>query len=304
MSVKIENDVLVAKFKKKGAELYSLKSKKSGIDYIFHTFPPMFFGSSPILFPIVGRVKNNKYTYKDKEYNMYIHGFASHQEFEVLEKESNKVTFVLYSNKKYQEIYPFEFELYLIYELVDNSLKVSYKVRNISNEKMYFSIGAHPAFLCPIDKNNRNQYYIYFDGVSVLDRSKIEMSSGLLYENHEQIELIDANEVFVGEKGGILPISDDLFAEDALVFENNQTHKISLLMPDKTPYLSVKFTAPVVGIWSLGDKVLPCVCIEPWYGRCDKKDISVSFDKKEWINELDALCEFSSEYFVICDKEV
>jgi galactose mutarotase-like enzyme len=303
MSVKIENDVLVVSIKKRGAELHSLKSKKTGIDYIYHTFPPMFCGSAPILFPIVGRVKNNKYIYDGHEYDMHIHGFVCFQKFEVYEKYDDKVTFLLSSQGRFVEIYPFEFELYVTYELVNNSLMVSYKVKNMSDKDMYFSIGSHPAFTCPIDGDKRNRYYLYFDGIDKLDRSKIDMSCGLLYDDKYIMELESIENSEKGLSGGVLPIADDLFAEDALVIENHQTHLVSLLMPDKTPYLSVKFEAPLFGIWSLGDRVAPFVCIEPWYGRCDKKDYEGELKDREWINILTSGNEFNSNYTIICDKE-
>lgn len=298
----IENELLIASFSRNGAEITSLKSKKTGREYIFPGIPQFWSKSSPVLFPIVGCVKNGKYTHDNTEYNMHIHGFANYQDFEVLNKTDESIEFILKSEGRFLEIYPFEFELIISYRLVENELIVGYKVINLSEETMYFQIGGHTAFACPIEKNeDRKEYYLMFENLKNLDCSRIDMSCGLLMEEHETIPL---SEIKQYSGNGILKIEDGLFDKDALIGENNQTNEIYLLTPDQRPYLSVKFDAPLFGIWSPRDRVMPenipapFVCIEPWYGRCDKREFAGELKDREWINTLGYQEEFYREYIV------
>ena len=284
----IENEYLIASFRKKGAELVSLKSKETDTEYILQVSEDSWLRSSPVLFPIVGCLNNNTYRHKGKEYTMYIHGFANCQEFEVVSHSTNRIEYMLESNEKYKHFYPFEFKLILYYELNGKKLTVGYKVINISDETMYFSIGAHPAFNCPIDNHDRNEYYLRFKGTDRLDRSIIDMSCGLLKTEKEYIDL---------QENSILSIDDHLFEKDALVIENGQTYEVSILKPNKTPYVTVQFDAELFGIWSLKDKK-SFVCIEPWYGRCDKIGFDGELKDREWSNSLLPNEEFNKEYYI------
>ncbi|MBQ1193944.1 MAG: aldose 1-epimerase family protein [Lachnospiraceae bacterium] len=292
----IENDFLIASFRRNGAELASLKSKKNGKEYIFPGIPQFWSKSSPVLFPIVGCLKNGRFKHKGKEYGMNIHGFANYQDFEISNHTEASIAFILESKGKFSDIYPFEFELTIRYRLEENELIVGYEVVNLSDERMYFSIGGHTAFVCPIiETDKRNEYFLKFHGIDYLDCSRIDMSCGLLYEEHERIELQKAD---TNDKGGILRIDDNLFDKDTLIGENYQTHEISLLSPDKAPYLSVCFEAPVFGIWSPKGKAAPFICIEPWYGRCDKKSFDGSLSEREWGNALDIKETFYKEFSI------
>jgi galactose mutarotase-like enzyme len=292
-TVSIENEYLKTSFRICGAELASLVSKKTGKDYIFPAIPQFWSKSSPILFPIVGCAKNNTLIHNEKPYSMHLHGFANYQDFEVVFRDDAQVEFLLSSNGRFKEVYPFEFNLFVGYTLIGKKLNVYWRVENLSKETMYFSIGGHPAFTCPIDENPRNTYYLQFDGLTKLDRSIIDMSCGLLYDEHEDIEL---NEVDAEGKVGVIRIDDHLFDRDALIGENNQTHKISLLRPDKSPYISVTFDAPLFGVWSPWDKKAPFICIEPWYGRCDKKQFDGELKDREWSNTLKVDDIFNANY--------
>lgn len=298
-TVSIENDFLKATFRICGAELASLVSKQSQLDYIFPAIPQFWSKSSPVLFPVVGCVKDNKLIHNDKEYTMYLHGFANYQDFEVVFRDDAKVEFLLSSNGNFKDSYPFEFNLFLGYELISNKLVVSWRVENLSNETMYFSIGGHPAFTCPIDESKRENYFLKFEGLTKLKRSKIDMSCGLLYD--EMFEL-DLNLKDKDGNCGVISISNDLFNEDALIGEGNQTHEISLLRPNKTPYIKVSFKAPLFGVWSPGDKIAPFVCIEPWYGRCDKKSFNGELKDREWGNTLLPNDIFNASYEItVCE---
>lgn len=290
---KISNEYVEAEFARFGGELIKLYSRKTGIQYMSEPKPGTWDRISPVLFPIIGCVTDNKIICDGKEYDMYIHGFAHFQNFDLFEKTENSIVYVLKSEGRYRDVYPYEFELYLSYILLDDGIKCGWKIVNKSNCKMFFSIGGHPAFKCPIDDSDRNEYFIKFHGASKLNRSLINMSNGCLYPDKENIDtsLKDKN----GEVG-LLKFSDDLFDRDALVIEDNQVHQVSLLKADKTPYLSVQFDAPVFGVWTEAGKKSPFVCIEPWYGRCDMMGFKDEFSKRDWQNSLDAGEVFEKSY--------
>lgn len=284
----IENQFLSVSVREKGAELASIISKESGNEFVLQVKKGGWPLSSPVLFPIIGCVKNNKLIHKGKEYDMHIHGFAHYQEFEVSCESSEELRFTLASNGRFLEKYPFEFELILGYKLSGKSVVCSFEVVNKSDEDMYFQVGGHTAYICPLNENeNRNQCYLGFEGTSAITTSRIDMSCGLLLDKKEQIELTSE---------GLLKIEDDLFKKDALVIEGNQVHEVKLLDSNKKAYMSVEFDAPLFGVWSIGDKVAPFVCIEPWYGRCDKKTFDGEIKDREWINRITPSQKFYKEY--------
>lgn len=272
----IENDYIKASFSRFGGEMYYLLSKKTGIQYMHEPAPGYWDRTSPILFPIVGCVSNNKIKCDDVEYTMYLHGFAHFQNFDLVYNNGDSLMYVLESNGRFRDVYPFEFKLYLMYSLNENGITCGFKVENIDDKEIHFSIGAHPAFKCPIDENDRNDYYIKFHGADKLNRGLIDMSCGLLFEEGEEIML----------ENGELRFDEHLFDRDAFVIENNQTQKVSILKPDKTPYITVSFDAPLFGVWTQGDKKAPFLCIEPWYGRCDSKGYDGEFKDKKWVNKI------------------
>lgn len=298
----IENDLLTVAFNRNGAEVCSIKAKATGREYIFEGIPQFWSKTSPILFPIVGCVKNGKYTYNGNEYEMNIHGFANYQDFEVCESKKEYIEFVLESAGRFKKVYPFEFKLILTYRLVQNQLIAGYKVINLSKEDMYFQIGGHTAFKCPVNENEaRSSNYLMFRGIKRLNCSRIDMSCGLLKKEHETILFEDSEKY---PEDGFLRITDDLFDKDALIGENNQTNEILLADANKKPYLSVEFDAPLFGIWSPKDrikpdnKIAPFVCIEPWYGRCDKVDFEGDLSEREWINKIGTNEQFCREYTI------
>lgn len=296
----IENELLIVSFNRTGGEVCSIKVKNTGKEYIFEGIPQFWSKTSPILFPIVGCVKNGKYTYLGNEYKMHIHGFANYQDFEVCRKEENYIEYILKSGKRFKEIYPFEFELVLSYRLIGDRLVTGYRVINKSDEDMYFQIGGHTAFVCPLCADEkRADDYLMFKGIRKLDCSRIDMSCGLLKKEHEEILLEECKE-YPGY--GFLRITDDLFDKDALIGENNQTQEILLAGSDKKPYLAVCFDAPVFGVWSPRERInggaAPFVCIEPWYGRCDKTDFEGELKDREWINKIGKNEEFYREYTI------
>lgn len=298
MNYIIENEFLHVAASTHGAELMCIYDKKRGQEYLWNGNAEFWGRRSPVLFPFVGAVKDKQYKYKGKTYPMGQHGFARDMEFVKMmpQKSKEEMWFELKSNQETLAKYPFEFSLQIGYRLEGKSIKIMWRVCNLGKENMHFSIGAHPAFLCPIDSVPRNEYYLYLDGIKKeAELSVIDATCGL----------IGNTEVFTGfeeaEQGSYVKIADNLFDKDALILENHQTQKVSLCKPDKTPYITVKFDAPLVGIWSPAGKLAPFVCIEPWYGRCDKNDFNGELEDREWGNTLGSTESFETSYSIIIE---
>lgn len=281
----IGNDKIMIQVDSMGAELKSLKDVASGTEYMWNADPQYWKRTSPVLFPLVGGLKDGKFRLDGKEYQMGQHGFARDMEFQLKSQVASEIWFTLESNEETLEKYPYSFALEIGYELVDRTVVVKWRVKNPETGRMYFSIGGHPAFLCPIDEGTKqSEYKLLFDKKDQIVSSCLE--GGLLNDRTMVYTLQD----------GILPVTETLFDADALVVEEHQAQRVSLVKPDGTPYLTVDFDAPLFGIWSPPGKNAPFICIEPWYGRCDRVNFSGDWKEREWIEVLEAGETFSADY--------
>lgn len=286
MQAVLENDKLKVTINHFGAELCSIVKKETGVEYMWNADERFWKRSAPVLFPFVGSLKNKEFLYGDKAYAMGQHGFARDMEFSLVSNDGRQAWFSLNSDDTTYEKYPFAFTLEIGYVLTDNTVKVIWKVINEDEKQMYFSIGGHPAFMCPLDGEGRQtDYYIEFDSDKNLLYSKLS-ENGLVYK---QDNILATN-------GGKMQITEGLFDEDALVVEGAQAHRISLCKPDGKPYLTVTFDAPLFGLWSPAKKNAPFVCIEPWYGRCDSETFTGTLEEREYGNSLEPHANFEAAF--------
>jgi galactose mutarotase-like enzyme len=272
-----------------GAELKSLKKITTGTEYMWDAKPEYWKRTSPVLFPLVGSLNNGSYIYEGKEYPMSQHGFARDMEFELLRQTEDTLVFELKSTDETRTKYPFDFALELGYRLEEDHVILSWKVTNCGEKEMHFSIGGHPAFLCPI--NNRGvqtEYKLLFDEKDKIT-SGIIGNGGTLSARTKDFILQD----------GMMDITADLFDEDALIIEHDQAHSVALCDSERHPYLTVRFDAPLFGIWSPAKINAPFICIEPWYGRCDREAFCGDLSEREWGNTLAAGEVFAAEYTII-----
>lgn len=277
MQTVLENNVLKVTINHFGAELCSIIKKENGVEYMWNADEKFWKRSAPVLFPIVGSLKNKEYWYDGKAYKMGQHGFARDTEFSLVSNSGTECWFSLSANESTYEKYPFVFTLEIGYQLVDNNLKVIWRVVNEDEKQIFFSIGGHPAFMCPLNGEGRQiDYFIEFDTDKDLTYSKLS-ENGLVYKKD--------NVLSVGN--GKIKITEHLFDEDALVVENSQAHKVSLCKPDGIPYLTVSFDAPLFGLWSPAKKNAPFICIEPWYGRCDSEEFAGTLEEREYGHTLE-----------------
>ncbi len=278
MTTTIKNSNLTAEINPFGAELISLKNNNNR-EYIWEGNPTYWGKHSPILFPIVGTLKNNSFYHKGTEYQLSRHGFAREMTFNLIEKTENKAIFSIQSNEDTLKKYPFDFELQLIYSVEGNSLTIEYKVINSGKETIPFSIGAHPAFALPQKFEN---YSMLFEQTTPLKYYLLE--NDLISCQTKNIEL-NENQI---------PLTYDLFKNDALIFKTLQSNSLTIL-ENSNPLLKVSFEDfPSLGIWTKMNA--PFLCIEPWFGYSDTEESNGNFFEKEGIQLLEENKNFHSKF--------
>lgn len=279
MNATISNEFLTVSVNTKGAELYSLKANEK--QFMWNGNPEFWGKHSPILFPIVGTLKNNSYFINQKEFKLSRHGFARDLEFNLLEIKSDSITFSLKANDETLKNYPFEFELQVKYAVCKKTLTIQYLVINNSNSKMPFSIGAHPAFALP---NGFENYGLAFSDDEILNYHLLE--NGLIADHTEKLILINKQ----------LNLKYKTFENDALVFKSLKSKSITILENSK-PYIKIDFeNFPNLGIWTVQNSGF--ICIEPWFGYSDTTKSYVDLFDKEGIIVLEKNQEFKTEYSI------
>lgn len=277
----LENEEIKIQVDSLGAELRSLSDRKNGHEYMWNGDEKYWGRISPILFPVVGCCRNKEFRYKGETYSLPQHGFARDMEFTLTEQTTDEMWFRLTDDEKTRENYPFAFVLEIGYRLAGRSVQVMWRVHNPAKEALHFSIGGHPGFRTPLICEEKTTCYLDFGGIKQLWTRKI--NDGLAREETAEVTL---------DGDGLLPVTMETFAEDALVIEENQTHRVSLLDEQKKPFVTVSFDAPLFGVWTPSNQNAPFICIEPWYGRCDGENFTGSIEEREWGNTL-----FSGETF-------
>jgi galactose mutarotase-like enzyme len=243
---------------------------------------PNFWGKhSPVLFPIVGTLKNNTFYHNDTKYTLTRHGFARDMDFELIEKTEDSATFSIQSNSETLINYPFEFELQIQYRLINTTVEIDYKVVNKANSEIPFSIGAHPAFALP---SSFEDYSLDFEKVEPLEYTLLE--NDLVSQQTEKIHT-DTNRV---------PLTYELFKRDALIFKKLQSNSLTIIEEEK-PILKVHFQDfPSLGIWT---KVgAPFICLEPWFGYSDTTESNGNLFEKEGVIVLEANAKFQAKFSI------
>jgi galactose mutarotase-like enzyme len=286
--ITLENDYIKVSLAAKGAELQGLFNKETRLEYLWNANPKYWAKHSPVLFPVVGSLKNNSFNYQGKNYELPRHGFARDHVFDFEKISESEGIFTLTQSEETLKVYPFYFELKLRYRLIGRKLNLTYEVSNTGTNELLFSIGAHPAFAVPNTPDTvYEDYYLAFNADENLTFWKLE--DGLVADETKTIEL-NAHK---------LKLTRDLFYNDALVFKNLQSKCISLLNTKNDYGLHFHFEDfPFFGIWAATDA--PFVCLEPWCGVADGVNHNQELSNKEGIVKLDAGKNWSRFWEVEC----
>ena len=236
----LENDILRIEIESFGAELKSVKNKSTGQEYMWQADPTYWGRTSPVLFPFVGSLNNKCYTYEGQTYEMGQHGFARDMEFSLISKTESDIYFELVSNEETFKKYPFNFTLGLGYQLSGNELKVIWKVFNTSTDKvLHFSIGAHPAFNCPIHgEENKAGYQFYFAGANEIH-----------HHGHTDTGLSIEEDVVLPLENHRATITPEFFDGSTYIIEGPQTNEIGIEDPEGNRFITVGFDMPIVALW-------------------------------------------------------
>ena len=271
----LKNNQLTVKINPKGAELSSLFNIENQTEYLWNADPTFWGKSSPVLFPIVGALKNDIYRFEGKEYTLPRHGFARDREFIVEKSEENSVTFLLTYDENTLKVYPFKFEFRLIYSLENNTMSVTYSVKNIGENKMYFSVGGHPAFAVPLAEDTAyDDYYLEFNKTETFKRW------GLTTDGLIETQPID----FLAYTNN-LNLTKELFYDDAIVFKNLESTFVTLKSNKTNRQIKFDFEGfPCIGIWAKEEADF--VSIEPWCGIADSLNHNQELTEKEGMNCL------------------
>jgi galactose mutarotase-like enzyme len=284
----MENDLLKVEVAALGAEVRSVVHKNTNISYMWSGDAAYWGRVSPVLFPIVGRLKDNQYKAEGNTYELSQHGFLRDATFQVSYADKTSVTFTLESKGNYKEIYPYEFRVEIAYQLLQDKLSVEWKVTNLEQAKtMYFSIGAHPAFRMPLLSDEETaDYKLRLKPLQDKQVTAYELVDGLIRENGQPTVL------------PAMSVKADLFENDALIYDHiEEVH----LQSEKGNGVAVAMSGvPFVGIWSKYDKaaktMAPFICIEPWFGIADTAESTGELSEKVGVQQLQPKSDFRSVY--------
>lgn len=271
----LENEFYKITVSALGAELNSVFSKKLNKELLWHADKSVWARNAPVLFPIVGKFKDNTYEYAGKEYHLPQHGFARDKEFKVIEKNADSILLELKQTEETYLMYPFHFDLRIHYELSGQLVKCAYTVINSGDKELYFSIGAHPGFICPMFPGEKlADYKIEFEEK---EKSRRRLLNDGLFNG--------ANETVFSEPKSF-QLSQSLFDKDAIVFDDLKSTSLKLIS-EKYCLNFTWFNMPYFGIWTKkGTEAF--VCLEPWAGISDSLDSSGLLEEKEGIIKLAA----------------
>ena len=283
----LENDLLKVSISSQGAQLSSIYNKTTGVEQLWQADAAIWPWHAPNLFPIVGGLINDELLIAGKAYPMKRHGFARLSEFVLLKSDDEQAVFSLPGSEKVHKIYPYNFDFEVMYMLIDNALRITYKVINLDKKTIYFSVGGHPAFNVPFHKGeNYEDYYLEFE-------------TGEKLTTH----LLSAEGFFSGEvrpvplDGTKLWLTRDMFDKDALVFKNIGTRLVTIKSKNHDESLSVEYPHfNYLGLWAKPGADF--VCIEPWLGCADTQGEPKDISKKEDIQKLHAGHVFEAAFFI------
>lgn len=274
----IESDALRVAVSNTGAELQSIMSTKTGEEFLWQGDPAWWGSRAPVLFPIIGGLRNGTYDYSNNTYVLAKHGFVRNAYFhreDIPSGTESRIVLEYVDNPSTRRVYPFQFSFKTIFTLSGRTLNVAYRVENQGEGAMFFSVGAHEAFRCPRGRDEAfNDYYLEFDCDGEYQSYPVTID-GLL-----------GNEPYpVIENGRVLPLKHSLFANDALIFKHIAAKKVAIKSLKSNAVVEVAYDSAHLGIWT---KVgAPFICIEPWCGLPDNADANGDFTRKKGVLRLE-----------------
>lgn len=283
----IENHLFKVTIRAQGAELTSFYNKATGVEHLWQADAAIWPWHAPNLFPIVGGLINNELLVDGNTYELPRHGFNRTSELLLLSSDAQSAKFSLPYCEKTLARYPYKFDFQVHYDLIDDALRVTYKVINLDKKPIYFSVGAHPAFNVPFNQGEKYEdYYLEFEVDEKLETHQLSAEG-----------FFNGKTIPVPAQGGKLMLTRELFSKDALVFKNLQSRVVTIKSTQHNQTLTVEFPHfNYLGIWAKPGADF--VCIEPWLGCADTEGEHVDISKKEAIQKLSVGHVFEAAFFI------
>lgn len=284
MLVTLKNDTSTATIDSKGAELQHFVIR--GFDHMWTGDKAYWSGRSPVLFPIVGSLYQGEILIDGKKYVMGNHGFARHTEFEVDQISDVKAVFSLKATDETLAMYPFLFELTLTYTLAQDTMTIDYSVNNLDEKPLYFQLGTHPAFICPIGDSVLTDWYLEFEQKESL--SRLGLKDNLINMDSQVVVMKDTH---------ILPLDKELFKEAAIVFDQVKSRSVTLKSKKVSQSVKVSFkNFSILALWQ--PYHAPFLCIEPWTGFGDLYGFKGDITEKAKITQLNVGEVFQAQLMI------
>lgn len=279
MIVTLKSHTMTALIDSIGAQLISLKSR-SGTEYIWQRDPAHWKSCSPLLFPTVGNCRDGKYTLNGKTYTIPKHGFCRNADFAVSVLSEQEASFTLTDSPETRANYPFAFQLKLTYTLSEDGIQIHYAVTNPDTKPMYYQLGAHPGFNCPLQSVERFEDY-------VLEFEQEETAGYHSYDlNRMEFNMNSYTPIL--DHAAVIPLTHELFANDAIFFTDLRSKKVALKNP-ATGY-GVEISYPdfaTVAFWTAAATKAPFLCVEPWNGSAIRSDEDDNFLNRHFLQKLE-----------------
>lgn len=275
----VENHRIAISVTETGAELASLINLDSGREYIWQADPEVWGSHAPVLFPIIGMLKDGKTTIDGEEYRIPKHGMVRNNDaLELFYHSDDRITFRMCWSEETLKTYPYKFDFRITYRLRNEHVIVYYEVENVDEQPIYFHLGGHPGFRVPFYEGEKyDDYFLRFEHDETAARYSV-MPGGTIGDSTRSVPWKDGN---------ILPLTHDLFAEDALVFKDLKSRSVILESAINGPVIKLDYAGWThMGIWAKPEGDF--VCIEPWVGLADAHDSKGDFKAKEGIVKLEA----------------
>ena len=275
--IAIENDYLKLVVNPLGAEWHSIILKNENRECLWQGLSDFWPRRAPLLFPTVGELNDNAFRWNGKSYSLKRHGFIRFEKFELIHQSANELEWEVCATAETLKVFPFHFSFRVLYTLLDNEIKTRILIFNPDSQSMFYSVGAHPAFLLPGGMNN---YFLEFEREEKTKR--LFVREGLISDERHDFEPVLRK----------LPLDTTLFDSDALVFRNLNSRSITIKRNNDRPVVKMVWDEIFshFGIWS-AKNCLHFVCLEPWAGLADHHGFSGDFTQKEGIRSLGAGCD-------------
>lgn len=288
MSVQLRSESCTVEITTQGAELLSFKVNETDTEYVWQGEPNVWKRRAPFLFPIVGKLKEDQYIFDGETYELSQHGFLRDSLFEVVEQSDVHALLHFKSNEATKAVYPFDFSVWIRYQLNGKELSVRFSVENLGRQTMYFSYGNHPGFNVPLDDS-----LTFEDYVVRIEPEK--MRKQILLTEERQADIDNP----VQSEESTIVLDHERFKQDALIFETDEETAVTISSPKDKKKITLTFKDyPYVGIWSAYPAKGNLVCIEPWCGLADRVGTNQKLKEKTAIETVEPGKIFEREFFL------